>query len=375
VKIQKNREPLVDSSHHQGYHLHTFRSITFVASFEVIPMVKSILSLVSLRASASVRHERGLKLESLEQRDVPATFWVTNGNDSGAGSLRAALETAATGPYIDVPNEVIIDDAVDQIFLQSQLSIPNSSTLEIRLETPPANPTEYVNIRPAFGLEHDFRFATIGFGNQGEYELSGLYLDYFGTTESGGVIDYRGSQLTVRECVFEYSQAGENGGVISATGLELTIIDCGFGYENHADGHGGAVYFSPNGGVHPLTITDSQFAQNSAGGNGGAVYSRTTGTTTITGSDVGTLVFITNAAAGFGGAIYHELGSLILTTPLNSFPWISDNASQGGAVTSHSAASVYINADIRDNYDIDLLISAASLVSVNEDRVGVYSIV
>jgi predicted outer membrane repeat protein len=374
VKIQKNREPLVDSSHHQRYHLHTFRSITFVASFEVIPMFKSILSLVSPRASASVRHEPRLKVETLEQRDVPATFWVTNGNDSGAGSLRAALETAATGPYIDVPNEVIIDDDVSQILLESQLYIPNSSTFEIRLETPPTNTTEYVQIRPAFGLEHDFRFATIGFGNQGEYELRGLYVSYFGTTESGGVIDYRGSQLTLRDCLFEYNQSGGNGGVISATGLELTINNCSFGYENHADGHGGAVYFSPNGGVHPLTITDSKFAQNSAGGNGGAVYSRTTGTTTITGSDLDTLVFSMNVADGYGGAIYHELGSLVLTTPLNSYP-ISDNFSAGGAVTSHSAASVYVNADIFTNYEIDLLISAAALVSVNEDRVGEYALI
>ena len=37
-----------------------------------------------------------LLLQSLEARDVPATITVTNANDAGTGSLRAAIQTANT---------------------------------------------------------------------------------------------------------------------------------------------------------------------------------------------------------------------------------------------------------------------------------------
>src|SRR4051794_3929785 len=52
-------------------------------------------------AARSRRLPKSLRLEALEERAVPATFAVTNTNDSGSGSLRQAILDANAAPGAD----------------------------------------------------------------------------------------------------------------------------------------------------------------------------------------------------------------------------------------------------------------------------------
>ena len=70
---------------------------------------------------------RQLGCESLENRIVLATFFVTNGNDSGAGSLRQAIADANTLAGADT----IEFNGVTNVTLTSgQLSVTGSVTID-----------------------------------------------------------------------------------------------------------------------------------------------------------------------------------------------------------------------------------------------------
>src|SRR5688500_4644040 len=69
-------------------------------------------------------------LQSLEARDVPATFTVANTNDSGTGSLRAAILSANTSPGADT---IVFDNIAfgtpQAITLASQLLVTDDVTI------------------------------------------------------------------------------------------------------------------------------------------------------------------------------------------------------------------------------------------------------
>jgi len=346
------------------------------------------------------------RLEALESRDVPATFWVTNGTDSGPGSLRAAIEATNTGIYLDIPNEIVIADNVSTITLTSSLHTINQSTLVIRPNN--MSPSNEVHITPPpfqpF-LFHTFRFLTTGLGNQGRFYLHNLDIRHFGSSTDGGAILHLGTLLEVSNCDFTNNWAA-NGGAIAVTGFDLTIRDnCYFGGQgqfgmipggsgNMASGHGGALYFFPNGGTRRLLVQDSDFGErvwfhrnandaldfggNTAGGNGGAIYSRTTWITEIYNS-----VFHVNAAGGFGGGVYQELGNLTMTAPIISTPggvpfiWVEDNSAPlgGGGIMATQCFTVYIDIDVYGNLSVsgpgdDVYLAVVDQYFVNMERAG-----
>lgn len=336
-------------------------------------MLSTVRSLYarSRRALASVprppRRARP-RLEALDARDVPATFYVTTGADSGPGSLRDAIDQNNTGVYMNTPNEIVIQPEATYIQLLSTLEAINSASLTIR----PADPATTVLVEPApFLPRYQFRFLSTGLANQGTFVLSNLRVRNFGTTGDGGAILHRGLLLEVRNCDFVNNRAAGNGGAIANVGLDVTIKDHSYFGGMHelpgnvAGGSGGAVWFFPNGGNRRLLIQNSDFGMrwyidpgelqdtggNSAGLDGGAIYSRTTYSTEIYNCHIHN-----NRAERYGGGVYAELGLLTITSPPVSPPgsqgaWIGGNhaGAGGGGVYAYQCASVNIECDIYGN--------------------------
>jgi hypothetical protein len=73
------------------------------------------------------RSTRRLQVETLETRAVPATFVVTNVNDSNAGSLRAAINSANASPTNDTIQFNIAGSGIHTISLASELPAINAS--------------------------------------------------------------------------------------------------------------------------------------------------------------------------------------------------------------------------------------------------------
>jgi predicted outer membrane repeat protein len=309
-----------------------------------------------------------LDLDALEPRDVPATLHVTNGDDSGPGSLRAALDEMNNGPLMNQLVEIVIDEGVTDIQLESQLYAYNSAGVVIEGVS-----EGRVHIHPVAGSEGAFRFLTSGLGNSGVSTLLHLAVTDFGTNENGGALLNLGT-LTVDDCWFQRNVAGGNGGAIASTGFNLTIEESLFGGAfqwdgNTAAGVGGAIWFAP-AGVNNLTVTDSQFGSNIAS-LGGGIYTVTLGTT-----DIEITFFVYNTATT-GAAIFHEGGILqIVGNP--EFWHITFNyaASGGAAVYTVGAASIYIDCDIRytqfeDTWDLYVAApQSEETIYINCSRVG-----
>jgi predicted outer membrane repeat protein len=250
-----------------------------------------------------------LKLLELEGRDVPSVYWVTNGNDSGSGSLRAAYADAISNGN---QAEIIIEDAVTAITLNSELitGTINLTSLEIKTENRHA-----VIISPSTDNAYRFIHHT---GNNGVFiYLIDLTITEFGAqvVTSGGItLDYghggaikTPAPLILDNCDFTENTAEGNGGAIY-TEYSIEMEDCYF-YFNVAEDDGGAIYSDPEETDAGITITDSVFTLNIAGNDGGAIFFTTvTGLLGIYGD--ATLFNYNGASSGHGGAIYQYGGGI-----------------------------------------------------------------
>ena len=136
-----------------------------------------------------------VQLERLEARDVPAVAFVTNGNDDGAGSFRAAVEAANADSSI---TSIVVRQSVDSIVIESAVEYTGSQSLGIQGND--------VAIAPTAGAEQEF--------------------DLF--VASGG------SDLVLRDLTL---RGGEDGlfvtvpadatGTLSVTLRGVTVEDCG----------------------------------------------------------------------------------------------------------------------------------------------------
>src|SRR5690348_10225059 len=80
-------------------------------------------------AATPVRRRRPAppRVEALEDRAVPATFFATNANDSGLGSLRQAILNSNATPG---PNQIFVVPGASKILLSSgELQITNDVTI------------------------------------------------------------------------------------------------------------------------------------------------------------------------------------------------------------------------------------------------------
>jgi fibronectin-binding autotransporter adhesin len=310
------------------------------------------------RGRSSARRRLRPNIDALEQRALLSTVvTVTNRNDSGVGSLRAAINSATSGEVINFAKSAqgtITLTSGPLVVSANDLTIagPGSSKLTISGggsftdfiilgSQPPSSPV------PALVVANSVNISglTIAGGNA----ANNAYGD------GGGILNF--GVLAISNSVLKDNHApggsGEGGAIYSAGGANASLSaqdddftgnSVGFASDTNPDdfAQGGAIFNA--GGV--ATITSSTFENNHAQGanaQGGAIQTGDNSTLTITGS-----TFTANTAVGSifgaGGAVYGDPAQVTIDSSqfLNNKAEGSSPLEQtsGGAIATNSLGVV-----------------------------------
>jgi hypothetical protein len=285
---------------------------------------------------------------------VPATITVLNANDSGADSLRSAIEQANLEPGQDtidfapaVTGTITLLSPLPDLSTDIILSGPGASALTVARSTAPGTP--------------NFRILTVTSGV--EVTISGLTITG-GRDDStgGGGIDNSGTLTVTNSTVsgnsaIQASLGGAGAGIFNSG--TLTVAN------STVSGNGGGLGGSIGGGIYNssmLTVTNSTFSDNSAGGadssgRGGGIYN--SGTLTVTNS-----TFTGNSARsagpeGRGGGIDNS-GTLTVTSSTFSGNAASGVFSSGAGGGIDNSGTLTVTTSLFADADGSNLISAGT---------------
>ena len=233
-----------------------------------------------------------------------ATLTVTNTNDDGDGSLRAAVAGAALSDIIEFslpPHSVITLTSAGLDVFGIRIKGPGANLLTIQRSAAAANFAVFVtdNTTSISGL-------TIANGRADPDSPGG-----------GGILNI--GYLTLNNCVITGNTAGDGGGIYNQ-GV-LTVKNCTI-TKNSADSTGGGILNSNN----QLTVIDSIISTNSAPVGAGIenkAAAMITGTT-ISG----------NTAALYGGGLFNSTDPGAMST-------ITKSTISGNSTTSFAGGGIY----------------------------------
>lgn len=311
------------------------------------------------------------------------TIMVINLNDSGAGSLRQAIED------ISLNGTITFDPSLSgQITLSSPLAINENLTIDGSALAEPITISGNDNIR-VFEVSSSVTDAI----------LKSLMISNGNSSNdpgaSGGAIKNIG-HLTLINCTFNDHQTDGNGGAIENFSESTLIVENSRFYHNQSKYHGGAIanygtmiisnsIFSDNhstdlygGGIAnfaDLEISASSFLDNSAYVLGGGLYNTSAGnltliTSTLSGNrtvhnympsgggvyNAGNLSMINSTLSenivdgmiAVGGGIYNS-GSLMLTNSTLSGNIAKGANAYGGGIINHGSLK-YTHTIITDSF-------------------------
>ncbi len=287
-----------------------------------------------LRQHKFRQQRRRSLLEHLEDRRVLATYMVTTLADSGAGSLRAALQSAnATG----VADTIVFDEALagtinlgaanGAIPITSPVSIqgPGSSSMTVDANATPSDKLRVFEISDAAN----------------DVSITGLTLTGGIVDDGGGGILFRSADtLTLVDTVVTGNQASSGGGIYSEYDGSIVLQSSTVSGNTADSGKGGGIH-AVDGNV---SLTDSTISGNYSYGDGAGIFSQYAGNINISGSQIANNKV---TEAGYhGGGIYGANGDITITGST-----ISGNESKGdgGGVYSYKGSLTISNTTITGN--------------------------
>ena len=249
---------------------------------------------------------------------LAANITVASAADSGEGSLREAVEKAATDDVItfDIPKKGTGYD-------------PAADTWAITLTNGEIKISKRLTVKGDGKIILDGNNASRIFSHDTSSDvvnaltLDGLTFRNGWATGDGGAVLMRG-RIDATGCTFTGNKA-RSGGAMYALGT-VTITGCTF-IANSAVSGGGAV----NARYGRVNATGCAFTRNTTDTDGGAVYADK-GAVAVEGCS-----FTGNIANGCGGAVYADKGSV--TAEICSFTGNTANNGSGGAVWAETAFS------------------------------------
>jgi hypothetical protein len=311
------------------------------------------------RTAAGVKTR--LMLQPLEERTVPTVYTVTNTNDTGTGSLRAAITAAdadlATPHTIDltgVSGTISLATALPSITKDMTIQGPGASTLTVARGATSGFQLFTLN---GSGLNVTIENMTLTNGSASNggaigvvdqnLTLSGMTLAGNTATNGGAIYVSANATIAVNNSTITNNTASTGGGfdVVGTVGNATITINnstlsnnTGQGGVLNMTGHGGVSISNSTlsnnrgsfGGVvtlftgnASLSIDHSTISGNSAG-QAGAIYFSGSGVFTISSST------IANNTATTGGALYvANFGNAITLT---SVTMTGNTATTGGAI-------------------------------------------
>lgn len=295
------------------------------------------------------------RLTVLDDRTLPSTFTVMNLDDSGPGSLRAAVDEANANPGVDrvqfahkltgtitlSTGELEITDAVN-------VDGPGASRITVSGD----GATRVFHVM-ATDVEIGGLTISDGFADQG----GGIWVEFGaglsvsravftqnhadgGFPLGGGI--YSSGELVVIDSLFSQNSAAFGGG-ISVDGPVSQIVHCRF-VENQADFGGGIDSFAT-----PLSVAWSTFTGNHANFAGGAIDSLGAGTQNDI--SLANSTFGDNDAAT-GGAYFglNERDVAIANCTFRNNRAFDPFFAEGGAVAAQAMSITVSNSQFFDNF-------------------------
>lgn len=184
---------------------------------------------------------------------------VTNANNSGTGSLRAAIQTAnATTEREVIVFSQDVDWAANPILLTNSLSLTAGVVIE--------GPASWVEIRQTTAGQ---RVMDVNMTLAGEALLRRLALTNGQITGDGGGLRVltNNSTLQMETCSLQGNTASSRGGGVFVDDGKLVMIDCSVN-GNQATGNGGGISTINNA---ILEITNATLSTNASNNNGGGI--------------------------------------------------------------------------------------------------------
>lgn len=237
------------------------------------------------------------------------TQTVTNTNDSGAGSLRQAIANASSG------DTILFDPALagQTITLLTTLTITKDITidgtgLDPRIEISGGNA-----VRVFFMDSTIIAIKNLVIRNG---KQTGLSYQYYG----GAMFVDTNTNLTIQNVFIKDNSAYSAGAIYISPYANLTITESEFS-NNSTDTDGSTIYVKSIG---TLTLKNSRVSNNTAQGNGAIYFSGATSLSLLENN-----VFSVNTAAS-GGAVYAQIGNARIEMYGNLFTGNSSTAPSGG---------------------------------------------
>ncbi len=260
-----------------------------------------------------------------------APLTVTNTNDSGSGSLRNAIATAASGDTIQFSVTGTITLTSGVLIVNKNLTIQGPGAAQLAVSGGGASQVLFVGPSVTISISgltiENGNAGTGGAGggieNQGTLTVTNSTLSGNSARFGGAIANYPGTTLTVTNTTLSGNSASsDGGGIFNGSGSRVTITNSTLSGNSSSGLDGGGI---ENGGT--LTVTNTTLSGNSALSQGGGINNEST--LTVTNST------LSGNSAGFGGGIRNN-GTLIV----NSSTLADNSAFSGGGIQNDATLTV-----------------------------------